>query len=289
MKKYLLTLSSVALLLACNSSHEEQDAASVQHDSTAKDSVVATVVEETETDDDVTLPSPLRIAGTFKRSGLKFIEASLNPLENANLYTSTYSRALSLGVYSADMAYCLLNKQYSQSKNYLKTCKDIGAELGLNSAFEANNLAQRFENNMGKDDSLMRLVSDLQLQTDLVLEQNKQRYVSAIIFTGAWIETMHSAAQVYLKGENKMAGVILEQVSLINDVIKVLNAQKEKDPNIAALITDLEVVKAEFDGIEAFKGMDMSEVDFTAIRLNAKGINSLCEKIEVLRSKIIKG
>lgn len=289
MKKFIVFISSVIIAISCDN-HSDEKIAKAESVDSAEISVVSNQNEiDVEEDNQVTLPSPLRIATTFKRSGLKFIDGSLNPAENANLYTSTYTKALNLGVYSADMAYCLLNKQYATSKNYLKTCKEVGEQLGLNSAFEANDLAKRFESNMGKDDSLMKLVSDLQMQTDLVLEQSKQTHVSALMFTGAWIETIHSASQVYMKGEAKMAPVILEQFTLINDVIKVLNIQKEKDTSIAVLIADLEFIKTEFYAIEALKNVDLEEVDFTTLKLNANDLSALCEKTEALRDKIIKG
>lgn len=291
MKKQIVLFSSAFIFFSCSNHTQEQESKIMKNDSLAIDSASLNTKDTllVEESDEISLPSPLRIATTFKRSGLKFIDASLNPTESAQLYQTTHSRALNLGVYSADMAYCLLNKQYAQSKNYLKTCKELGGQLGLNSAFEANNLAARFEKNMGKDDSLIKLVSDLQLETDLLLEQNKQAHVSALIFTGAWLETVHSAAKVYLKGELKMTPVILEQTLLINDIIKVLEKQKEKDEKIAELVSDLDAIRIEFKNIEELKKVDLSEVDFSEIKLKANALNVLCEKIETIRTKIIKG
>ena len=212
-------------------------------------------------------------------------------MDNAKNYKTSYIKALNLGVYSADMAYCLLNKQYALSKNYLKGSKDIGGELGLNSAFEANNLAKRFESNMnlGKDDSLLSIISDLQLETDVVLEKGNQQHISTIIFAGAWVETLYSASQVYKSGEQAIIPAIIEQVSLVDNILAVLEKQKANDSNIPSLIESLNAIKIEFNSISALKDKDLDEVDYTKTTFNKDEINKLCEKIIATRTVIVKG
>lgn len=288
MKNNLLKFAALILLASCGESTESDkagisDSLSTQVTDTNK---TATVADD---GDDVALPSSMRIAGIFKRSGLKYIEASLNPITNSKNYKTSYTKALNLGVYSADMAYCLLNKQYALSKNYLKCSKDIGGELGLNSAFEANNLAQRFEANMnkGKDDSLLHIIADLQLETDVVLEKGGQQHISTIIFTGAWIETLYSASQVYKSGEQNIVPALIEQLSLVDNILAVLEKQKDKDTNMTSLIESLNTIKAEFNNISVLKGKDLDEVDYSKTTFDKNEINKLCERIDAARNAIV--
>lgn len=289
MKNNLLKLAVAFLLASCAGESPDQE-------KTPADSLSTPVVDSSNTasaedGDEVVLPSSMRIASIFKRSGLKFIEGSLNSLDNAKNYKTSYIKALNLGVYSADMAYCLLNKQYALSKNYLKGSKDIGGELGLNSAFESNNLARRFETNMnlGKDDSLLSIISDLQLETDVVLEKSNQQHISTIIFTGAWIETLFSASQVYKGGDQNIIPAIIEQVSLVDNILAVLEKQKANDASIPSLIETLNGIKADFNAISAIKDKDLDEVDYTKTVFNKDEINKLCDKIISSRSAIVKG
>lgn len=288
MKNSFATLAAAILLASCGSEQAETDKG-------LSDSLITVTTETTATPtedgDEVVLPSSMRIASIFKRSGLKFIEGSLNPLDNAKNYKTSYIKALNLGVYSADMAYCLLNEQYALSKSYLKGSKDIGGELGLNSAFEANNLAKRFESNMnlGKDDSLLGIISDLQLETDVVLEKSNQQHISTIIFTGAWIETLYSASQVYKSGDQNIVPAIIEQVSLVDNILAVLEKQKANDAGIPSLIETLNGIKADFNGITALKDKDLDEVDYTKTVFNKDEITKLCEKIISSRNAIVKG
>lgn len=284
-----MMFAAVLVLASCGNDSADSDKAGLSDSLTTVNAEATT--ETTDDGDEVVLPSSMRIASIFKRSGLKFIESSLNTLDNAKNYTTSFTKALNLGVYSADMAYCLLNKQYALSKNYLKGSKDIGGELGLNSAFEANNLAKRFESNMnlGKDDSLLRIISDLQMETDLVLEKSNQQHIAAIIFTGAWIETLYSASQVYKSGDQNIIPAIIEQVSLVDNILAVLEKQKANDASIPSLIENLTSIKADFNAISALKGKDLDELDYTKTTFNKDEINKLCDKIISIRETIVKG
>ncbi len=284
-----MMFAAMLILASCGNDSADSDKAGLSDSLTTATAETTTAVVDD--DKDVVLPSSMRIASIFKRSGLKFIEGSLNTLDNAKNYTTSYTKALNLGVYSADMAYCLLNKQYALSKNYLKGSKDIGGELGLNSAFEANNLAKRFENNMnlGKDDSLLKIISDLQLETDLVLEKSNQQHISTIIFAGAWIETLFTASQVYKSGDQNIIPAIIEQVSLVDNILAVLEKQKGNDASIPALIENLNSIKADFNAISVLKDKDLDEVDYTKTVFNKDEINKLCDKIIASRSSIVKG
>jgi hypothetical protein len=283
-------IPAIALLFT-SCAGDSSDSEKTASDSVVQDPPKEILVDPNEIGEDVSLPSSMRIAGIFKRSGLKFIETNLNLLDNLKNYKTTYTKALNLGVYSADMAYCVLNKQYALSKNYLKSCKDIGSEIGLGSAFEANNLAKRFEDNMnkGKDDSLLTIISDLQLETDIILERSSQQHISTIIFAGAWVETLFTASQVYKGGEKGILPTLMEQVSLVTDILKVAEKERSKDESMNALIINLNAIKGEFDNISAIKDKDLDEVDYTKTEFNQDEINKLCDKITEVRAAIVKG
>lgn len=289
MKNHFVKFAALLVLASCSNNESADSEKALLTDSLITTTDSTAVV--TDDANEVVLPSSMRIASIFKRSGLKFIESSLNSLDNAKNYKTSYTKALNLGVYSADMAYCLLNKQYALSKNYLKGSKDIGGELGLNSAFEANNLAKRFENNMnlGKDDSLLTIISDLQLETDLVLEKSNQQHISSIIFTGAWIETLFSASQVYKSGDQNIVPAIIEQVSLVDNILAVLEKQKGNEASISSLMESLTAIKADFNAISALKDKDLDELDYTKTTFNKDEINKLCDKIIATRNTIVKG
>jgi hypothetical protein len=222
-------------------------------DSLANAADSSETVEESEVT--YNLPSALQIAYVFKKSGAGFIPNLLNNKANATKYnTSNYKRATNFGIYSADLAYCLFNKKYQESKEYLKACKDIGSYLGLNQAFESDNMAQRFDKNISNEDSVVKIVSNVQLKTDVMFEQNKQKHITVIAFTGAWTESMYIAIEAYAKDKNKkVLSSLMEQLLLSETLIKALKSHQTSEQEIPQLITSIEKINAEFNAISSVK------------------------------------
>jgi hypothetical protein len=237
------------------------------------------------------LPSALQIAYIFKKSGSAFVPTLANNKASVNKYnTSNYKRATNFGVYSADLAYCLFNKKYQESKDYLKACKEMGTELGLNQVFESDNLAQRFDKNIMNEDSIVKIVANVQLKTDVVFEQNKQKHITAIAFTGAWIESTYIANEVYAKDKNKkVLASLLEQLLLSETIIKALKANKKAEPEMPALIEAVEKINAAYNSVEAVKlaNEKEEEIDFSKITVKDSELKAISEAIISLRKNII--
>lgn len=250
-----------------------------------------TVAMEEEQDVSYNLPSALQIAYVFKKSGSAFNSTLPNNKANINKYnTSNYKRAANFGVYSADLAYCLFNKKYQESKDYLKTLKDMGSSLGLNQAFETDNLAARFDKNISNEDSVVKIVSNVQLKTDVLLEQNKQKHITVIAFVGAWTESAYIASEVYAKDKNKKAlASLLEQVLLAETILKALKANEKAETEIASLILAVEKINASFNDITSIKiAMEKDEeLDFTNIKISDEEFNALKQTITDLRKNIV--
>ena len=244
-------------------------------------------------DNEVTynLPSALQIAYVFKKSGAGFVPSLLNDKANTNKYnTSNYKRAVNFGVYSADLAYCLFNKKYQESKEYLKACKDMGGHLGLNSAFESDNMAQRFDKNISNEDSVIKIVSSVQLKTDVMFEQNKQKHITVIAFAGAWTESMYIALEVYAKDKNKkVLGSLLEQLLLSETIIKALKSHQTAETEMPTLISAVENINTQFNAIASVKAAieKDEEMDFNTIAVTDAELKTISESVKSLRTTMI--
>ena len=195
-----IALCSILLVGCNNTTNDEKNTEEIVD--TVKISTDKVEVEQEELS--YNLPSALQIAYVSRKSGAKYNASLLNNIENVKKYnTSNYKRAINFGVYSSDVANCLFNKKYQESKQYLKALKEMGSFLGLNQAFESDNLAERFDKNISNEDTLIKIVSNVQLKTDMLFEQNKQKHITLIAFAGAWIESLNIAGESYLKEKNK--------------------------------------------------------------------------------------
>jgi hypothetical protein len=274
--------------VSCNNADQEN--ASAELTDTVKVADTAAVTED-ESDVSYNLPSALQIAYVFKKSGSAFVPTLPNDASNVNKYnTSNYKRATNFGVYSADLAYCVFNKKYQESKQYLKACKDLGTYLGLNQAFESDNIAQRFEKNIANEDSAVKIVSAVQLKTDVMFEQNKQKHITVIAFTGAWTESAYIAAEVYAKDKNKKAlASLLEQLLLAETITKALKHYEASEAELPVLITAIDKINTEFHAIPAVKAAMEKEVDmdFTTMAVSEADLKDVSASIKTLRKSII--
>lgn len=264
------------------------DPAADASDTLKKDSVVATVEAPEST---TSLPSPLRVAAMFKRSGLKYLPGITNGNDKASNYSTTFVRAQNMGVYSADMAYCVLNKQTNESQQLLKTIRDIGTKINLGKVFDQSSLYDRFNKNLENEDSLGNIIAEIQFQTDQQLEENQQNELYGVIFAGAWIESMYIGGQVYRKdGNDKIVQALLEQMAVSESIITELKVYEAKDPNIKGLIADMQVIQAAIDAMPSMVKLKANpDLEFKDVMPTKDELETVITKIEDLRKKIVNG
>lgn len=277
-------------LISCDSNSEDPKS---QESLEGLDSISApdTVVAVDDNEVSYNLPSALQIAYVFKKSGAGFVPSLLNNKSNYSKYnTSNYKRAVNFGVYSADLAYCLFNKKYQESKKYLKSCKEMGSFLGLNQAFESDNMAQRFDKNIAIEDSVVKIVSNVQLKTDVMFEQNKQKHITVIAFAGAWTESMYIATEVYAKDKNKkVLASLMEQLLLSETIIKALRVHQSSEPELPALIKSIETINSQFNSIASVKAAieKDEEMDFNIMTVTDSELKAITESVKTLRTSMI--
>jgi hypothetical protein len=286
LKKKSLSLTSTLIITgsiffaACSNDNPKEE------NIAAADSVVATV--ETQ-DVKYVLPSPLQIASIFKKSGLKYKDGVISKATDPSKYTTTLSKALNLGVYSADLSYTVLNKQTQEALTYMKLSHQLADNLGIGSVFEQGNLSKRFEKNLTNEDSLAYIIAELQMVTDMYLDENDQHHITPIVFSGAWIESMHIGANVYDKGKDKsFNSKLAEQMTILGSIINALKAEEKKEPTISTLTADLQSIKDIYDSLPSIKAMN-SEDTKKELTLTDAEVEQLTKKIEELRTKFING
>lgn len=283
MLKGSLFLATSLFVISCgNETPKEENVESVPAEDTA-------VVAETP-DVSYSLPSPLQIASIFKKSGLKFKAGITSQQKDPGKYTTNLNKALNLGVYSADLSYTVLNKQNQEAMNYMKLCRQLADNLNMGSVFDEGNLSKRFEKNLGNEDSLAYIIAELQMVTDMYLDENDQQQITSIVFAGAWVESMYVGSKVFEKGKDKeLNNKLAEQMTILGSIVNALKAQESKDANIAGLVTDLESVKALYDSFESTKAMAADENSEKELTLTDDEVTQLSKKIEELRTKFING
>ncbi|MCW3070159.1 MAG: hypothetical protein JWO44_49 [Bacteroidetes bacterium] len=284
--KSAMLIATGMLLASCGSETPKDDNLSAGTDTTAAPEPTAEVEDVS-----YSLPSPLQIASIFKKSGLKYKDGITSTLKDPSKYGTNLSKALNLGVYSADLSYTVLNKQNQEAMNYMKLCRQMADNLGMGSVFDQGNLSKRFEKNIGNEDSLAYIIAELQMVTDMYLDENDQQQVTSIVFAGAWVESMYVGSKVYEKGKDKsLNSKLAEQMTILGSIVNALKAQEKKDPAIGGLIADLQGVKDIYDSLPSVKDHPEANEDTEKeMSLTDDEVSTLTTKIEAIRTKIING
>ncbi len=283
--KTTLFIASTMLFVACgNGEAPKEDTAAkavVTEDSTASNDVPET---------SYSLPSPLQIASIFKKSGMKYKADLTSQMKDPAKYSTNLSKALNLGVFSADLSYCVLNKQSQEAMRYMKLCRSLADNLGMGSVFDESNLSKRFEKNLGNEDSLAYIIAELQMVTDMYLDENDQQQITSIVFAGAWTESMYVGSKVYEKGKEKGLNTKLaEQMNILGSIVNALKAVEKKDAAIGGLIADMKSVKDIYDELPSVKNNPQGEDSDKPMSFTEDEIVKLTKKIDELRTKFING
>jgi hypothetical protein len=242
MNVFLRSLSLIALafavsLPACknsgNQEKEEIDSVAVQNRDKAAKVFFA-------------IPSPAELATMIKVTGAKFDKAVMNPTSNVTKYTTINAKALNLGVYGADLSYASTFDQTQESMQYMNTCKKLADGLGITNAVNESTI-KRLENNLNNKDSLLSIISDTYMETDMYLKNNDRASTAALVVAGGWLEGLFISVNVANnnKTNTDIMNRIAEQKIILDNLSGLLDSYKS-DPAVAAFISDLSPVKAAF-------------------------------------------
>ncbi|MBL7883485.1 MAG: hypothetical protein JNL69_05415 [Bacteroidia bacterium] len=279
-RKGAMLIASSMLFISCGSETPKEEEVVATED--------AVVVEES---DEVSynLPSPLQIASIFKKSGLKYKDGITSTQKDITKYTTKLSKAINLGVYSADLSYTVLNKQSQQAMNYMKLCRQLADNLGIGSVFDQGNLSARFEKNLSNEDSLAYIIAELQMVTDMYLDENEQQEITSIVFAGAWVESMYVGSKAYEKAKDKeLNNKLSEQMTILKSIVNALKADVKRDASISTLVTDMEAIQAVYAELASVKAFNEEDAN-AEINLSDEEVVQLTKKIEEIRNKFING
>ena len=139
-------------------------------------------IDTTEYDYSFVAPSPIQIASILQKAEMKYMDGITNEISNNNNYTTVFHQSINFGVYASDIAYCVTNEKYDEAGNYMKVIKDLSNKIGLETIFQSSNLIQRFEDNIGDQDSIMDLLIYIQTNTDDYIQDNELNDLNVIYF-----------------------------------------------------------------------------------------------------------
>ncbi len=234
------------------------------------------------------LPSALQIGSIFQKSGLKYIEGITNSPSNVEQYITKSQKILNFGVYSADLAYIILNGQSQNATEYLKTIKVLSDKIGFGAVFESQDLMEKFERSLGNQDSIINVMIDIQMQTDMFVDENNLQDVTYIIFAGAWVEGMYLGVKASnQENQHMISGRLVEQMTILDNLVRALRSNKNLTEDVEQLSKDLNKLDKFFMRLEENKN-SQNIASFRDYKISKEHLAELSEMIIELRTRITK-
>jgi len=293
----MLGLVLAVLVSACNSNKGKDESLQVTSDELSADSSVASGIQSVK-QIFYSLPSPLETALMLKRSGAKYNEEILNPVDNVSRYSTNKSMALNLGIYSTDLSYASLFDQTQATIKFMTASKKMAENLGILNAID-NTVIQRLEENVNNRDVIMETISETFLNTNSILEEDDRVAIGSIILVGGWIEGLYIATSLVddvKSTDSELVDRIVDQKFSLETVLNLLN-QNIDNPDVKDIYNDIADLKKIYDEVQ----ISVSKVEVVqdgrskVAVLSSKNVvtvspvvfNKLKVKVKELRTKYI--
>ena len=232
------------------------------------------------------LPSPTEISTLLlDNKGTFYDESLLNSLSNADKYSTDYSMALNLGIYSADLSYAGIFEQNQTVVNYMATAKKLAEKLGILNVFDEEKIKE-IEENFNDRDKIMEIISNTYMESDAYLKENNRNKIAVLIMIGGWIEGMYLACSIAEKDnyENSdLVSSILEQ-DLSLDLLVKLFASYPKDKMLEATKQDIETLNKLYNEI----GQDVSISPNGTLTTSKDNLQKIKNTFAQIRNKYIE-
>lgn len=234
------------------------------------------------------LPSPIQIAAIFNRAGLEYKSGLTNNPTNVDKYNTKTSKYLNFGVYSADLAYAVLNDQQQAAIDQLNAVKKMSDAIGMPNVFGGGDLIKSFESNIGNQDTILRVLTTIKRRTDEFLMENEEESKEAIFFSAAWVEGMYIGANS-TSGNAKVEPRLIEQMTILENIIKALRVQQDPSLDLNFLIDGLTNVYQTYNDFENVRKFNKGEIELSAVKLSDSELSTLTNQITELRTQIVNG
>ena len=165
---------------------------------------------------------------------------------------------MNLGVYTTDIGYLASYERTQESLNYITACQKLAEDLGVASALDLEMIA-RFEKNLNNRDSLRVVVDEILSKTGEKLDALDRMHIAGLVLAGTYVEGLYISTSIItnykgdLDEETKnlilepLIKIVIDQKPALDDLIVVMNSLSDNE-DIAALVGDLERIKAIYDG-----------------------------------------
>ena len=243
--------------------------------------------------------SSLEIANLFQVAGVPFSSSYLALSLNASDQTTSFEKALYLGILGADLGYLNMYEKTGTSMELVASIKILAEGLNVGQFFDFENI-KRLSLNQSDLDSLLFLSLDSYKRIDEYLRENNRSHLSTLIIIGAWIEAQYFATQVVKQYPEKLLkDRIGEQKNFLSDLITIVSPYCGQDEKFFELCNYLKNISAKYDNVkisftqgdpirvEKDSGLVITQNDFSNVDMTDEQLAAIIDITGDVRNKLI--
>ena len=233
--------------------------------------------------------SPLEIANLFQIMGVPFSPGYLATSLNANEQTTSFQKALYLGILGADLGYLNMYEKTGTSIELVSSVKKLADGLNVGQFFDFETI-KRISLNKSNLDSLLFLSVDSYSQMDEYLRKNNRSQLSSIMIVGVWIEAQYFATQVMKQYPNNLLRErIGEQKYFLEDLIKVVTPYCDSDKEFTTACNYLRDMETKYEKIKiSYTKGDPSSIEKDGVLVVTQTETSMVEMTDEQLAAIIE-
>lgn len=245
------------------------------------------------------ISSPVEMANLIKSTGVDFSQQILNNPENISNYSTSFKRALNLGVFSADLGYINSYDKSNIVVSYLLAVKNLSDGIRVGQFFDFESL-KRMATNSSNLDSLMQMSVSSFNQMDSYLRQQNRSNVSALVITGAWVEGLYIASSVIEKtNDQELTNRLGEQKEIV-DILYIILQNYEQNSSFKMLIDHLAELKTLYKQVKITKEVGepktieqdgmliIVQAEASHVEISPETLGTIIDKIKEIRADIVE-
>lgn len=238
---------------------------------------------------------PSEVTSYLKKTSIPFQEELLHNHEDWIKYANNESKAAAnLGVYLADLNYCIIHQQRDLVKKYFNVTFNLSQSMGV----EKNTiqyLANRYENNINQNDSTRAYFNQVYSQATTSLKDTDREVLIGITIAGYQIENFYqllsSLENVQSasgeKANSDLAPLLKTIVNHRHHISSILNfvkiAGNKNNPDYFFFLSSYRNLLISLDALNADEATD----DTLIQSLDSTKINDLLSEVKLIRERII--
>lgn len=245
------------------------------------------------------ISSPVEIANLLQTLQIPFSQEYIAESVDANRQTTSFDKALKLGILGADLGYLNMYEKTGSSLDLLSSIRKIAEDIKVGQFFDFESI-RRLSKNKANLDSLLFISINSYNKIDNYLRSNDRGQLSALMIVGVWIEGQYLATQVVSRYPDKMlSDRIGEQKIILNDLLLLISPYCNRDPEFTNLCKDMQDIKDKYRDIritytqgepvsvEKDGGLTIKQTETSVVSMTPEQLSGVTEIVKNIRNRLI--